>query len=108
MKGLANLMKQAQDMQNNLQKARDELEKMEINGEAGGGMVKLIMTGRHDVRKVEIDPTLLGSGTDKEMLEDLIAAAVNDAVRKVEKESKDKMSGMMGDINLPDGFKLPF
>ena len=103
--GLSGLMKQAQDMQENLQKAQEELQNLEITGESGGGMVKILMTGRHDVRKVDIDETVLN---DKEMLEDLIAAAINDAVRKVEENSKDKMSGLAGGLNLPEGFKLPF
>jgi DNA-binding YbaB/EbfC family protein len=107
MKGnLSNLMKQAQQFQENLQKAQAELANMEVTGESGAGMVKVVMTGRHDVRRVSIDPTLMGE--DKEMLEDLIAAAVNDAVRKVEKNSQDKLSGMTSGMNLPGGFKLPF
>lgn len=109
MKGaLSNLLKQAQQMQTNLQQAQEELERQEISGEAGGGMVKLIMNGRYDTRRVEIDPSLLAEGTDKEMLEDLITAAVNDAVRKVEAVSKEKMAGMVGGLNLPEGFKMPF
>ena len=100
--GLGNLMKQAQAMQENLQKAQEELAKMEITGESGGGMVKVVMNGRHDVKRVNIDDSLLKD--DKEMLEDLIAAAVNDAVRTIEKKSKETMSGM----NLPGGMKLPF
>ena len=106
--GLAGLMQQAQKMQENIKKAQEELEQMEIKGESGAGMVKIIMTGRHDVRQVEIDPSLIGAEADKEMLEDLIAAAVNDAVRKVEKESKEKMAGMVGGFGLPAGMKLPF
>jgi hypothetical protein len=104
--GLSNLMKQAQQIQNNLQKAQEELANVEVTGEAGGGMVKIVMTGRHDVKRVEIDPTLMTE--DKEMLEDLVAAAVNDAVRKVERTSQDKLSGMAGKLGLPDGMKLPF
>jgi DNA-binding YbaB/EbfC family protein len=104
--GLGNLMKQAQQMQANLQKAQEELEKMEVTGEAGGGMVQVAMTGRHDVRRVKIDASLMTE--DKEMLEDLVAAAVNDAVRKVEKTSKDKMAGMASGMGLPPGIKLPF
>ncbi|MDM8546555.1 YbaB/EbfC family nucleoid-associated protein [Candidatus Venteria ishoeyi] len=103
--GLSGLMKQAQEIQSNLQQAQEELQNLEVIGESGGGMVKVTMTGRHDVRHVELDPTTL---TDKEMLEDLIAAAMNDAVRKVEQNSKDKMSGLTGGLNLPDGFKMPF
>lgn len=104
--GISGLMKQAQKMQENLQKAQEELADMEVAGEAGGGMVSVIMTGRHDVKRVSIDPNLLSD--DKEMLEDLIAAAVNDAVRKVEKVSQEKLSGMTGGMELPGGFKLPF
>ena len=107
MKGaLAGLMKQAQQMQENLQKAQEELSRMEITGESGGGMVKVVMTGRHDVRRVNIDPSLMED--DKEMLEDLLAAAVNDAVRKVERASQEKMGGLTGGLNLPIGIKLPF
>lgn len=104
--GLGNLMKQAQQMQANMEKAQEELAKMEIVGEAGGGMVKITMTGRHDVKRVNIDAALLND--DKEMLEDLLAAAVNDAVRQVEKTSQEKMSGLTGGMNLPGGFKMPF
>lgn len=104
--GLGNLMKQAQAMQANIQKAQEELAKMEIEGQAGGGMVKVVMTGRHDVKRVEIDDSLLSD--DKDMLEDLIAAAVNDAVRNVEKTSKEQMSGLTDGMSLPGGFKLPF
>lgn len=104
--GLGNLMKQAQAMQANLQKAQEELAKMEITGEAGGGMVKVVMTGRHDVKRVSIDDSLLSD--DKEMLEDLIAAAVNDAVRTIETKSKETMSGLTAGMNLPAGMKLPF
>ncbi len=104
--GLGNLMKQAQKMQAEMQKAQEELANMEVTGESGGGMVKVVMTGRHDVKRVTIDEALLGD--DKEMLEDLIAAAVNDAVRQVEKSSQEKMSGMAAGLNLPGGMKLPF
>lgn len=104
--GLSNLMKQAQKIQDNFQKAQEELANMEIIGESGGGMVKITMTGRYDVRQVKIDPTLLTE--DQEMLEDLVAAAVNDAVRKVEKTSQDKLSGMANGFGLPPGIKLPF
>jgi DNA-binding YbaB/EbfC family protein len=103
--GLSGLMKQAQQMQSNLQKAQEEVEKMEVIGQSGGGMVKITMTGKHDVRRVEIDKDILD---DKEMLEDLVAAATNDAVRKLEVASKDKMSGVTGGMNLPAGMKLPF
>jgi DNA-binding YbaB/EbfC family protein len=107
MKGnLSNLMKQAQQMQENFQKAQEELANMEVTGEAGAGLVKVVMTGRHDMRRVSIDPSLMSE--DKEMLEDLITAAVNDAVRKIEKTSQDRLSGMTAGLNLPSGFKLPF
>ena len=106
MKGLGNLMKQAQEMQAKMQKAQEELANMEVTGESGAGLVKVVMTGRHDVRRVDIDPSLMGD--DKEMLEDLIAAAVNDAVRKIEQSSKDNMADMTSGLNLPPGFKLPF
>jgi hypothetical protein len=109
MKGaFSNILKQAQQMQTNLQQTQEELEKMELTGEAGGGMVKLIMSGGYDTHRVVLDPGLLTEGTDKEMLEDLIAAAVNDAVGKVEAARKEKMSGLMGGLNLPPGMKLPF
>jgi DNA-binding YbaB/EbfC family protein len=104
--GLSNLMKQAQQMQENLQKAQEEIASMEVTGEAGAGLVKVVMTGRHDVRRVNIDASLLSE--DKEMLEDLLAAAVNDAVRKVEKVSQERMVGLAGGLGLPAGFKLPF
>jgi DNA-binding YbaB/EbfC family protein len=102
MKGeMGNMMKQAQQMQANMEKAQQELALMEVTGQAGGGMVKITMTGKHDVKRVSIEDALFED--DKEMLEDLIAAAVNDAVRQVEKTSQDRMAGMM-----PAGMKLPF
>jgi len=108
--GLGNLMKQAQQMQEQMQRqlaqAQEELASLEITGEAGGGMVQVVMNGRHDVRRVSIDPSLMGD--DREMLEDLVAAAVNDAVRKVEQTTQQKMSGLTSGLNLPPGFKLPF
>lgn len=104
--GLGNLMKQAQEMQANLQKAQEELANMEVTGESGAGMVTVVMTGRHDVKQVSIDPSLLTEG--KDMLEDLIAAAVNDANRRVEEASKEKMAGMTAGMNLPGGMSLPF
>ena len=104
--GLGNLMKQAQAMQANLQKAQEEVAKLEVCGQSGGGMVKITMTGRHDVKRVEIDDSLMGD--DKEMLEDLIAAAVNDAVRNIELKTKESMAAATGGINLPPGMKLPF
>jgi len=105
--GLGNIMKQAQAMQENMQKAQEELANIEVTGESGGGLVKLTMTCRHDVRRVTIDPELLSDAEDKEILEDLVAAAMNDAVRKVEKTSQDKMAGLTGGLNIP-GMKMPF
>lgn len=103
---LNNLMKQAQQMQADMQKAQEELANMEVTGQAGGGMVSVIMTGRHDIKRVNIDDSLMAD--DKDMLEDLVAAAVNDAVRQVEKNSSERMSGMTAGMNLPAGMKLPF
>lgn len=104
--GLGNLMKQAQKMQENMQKAQEEIAGMEVTGQAGGGMVSVVMTGRHDVKRVSIDDSLMKD--EKEMLEDLLAAAVNDAVRQVEKRTQEKMSGMTSGMGLPPGFKMPF
>ena len=104
--GLGNLMKQAQAMQENLRKAQEELAGIEVNGSSGGGMVKVIMTCRHDIKKVEIDSTMMNED-DKEVLEDLVAAAVNDAVRKVEQTTQEKMAGLTGGMNVP-GLNLPF
>lgn len=104
--GLGNLMKQAQKMQEDLQKAQEEIANMEVTGQAGGGMISVLMTGRHDVKRVTIDESLMQD--DKEMLEDLIAAAINDAVRRIESETKERMSGMTGGLSLPPGMKLPF
>ncbi|MDH5394930.1 MAG: YbaB/EbfC family nucleoid-associated protein [Gammaproteobacteria bacterium] len=104
--GIGNLMKQAQKMQADMQKAQEEMAKMEVTGQAGGGMVSVVMTCRHDVKRVSIDDSLLSD--DKDMLEDLVAAAVNDAVRQVEKTTSEKMSGMTAGLNLPGGMKLPF
>jgi nucleoid-associated protein EbfC len=104
--GLGNLMKQAQAMQDNLRKAQEELAAVEVTGNAGGGMVSVVMTCRYDVRRVTIDPSLLAD--DKEVLEDLVAAAVNDAVRKIEKTTQEKMAGLTAGIGLPPGMKLPF
>jgi DNA-binding YbaB/EbfC family protein len=107
MKGaMGNLMKQAQKMQEDMQKAQEELARAEIVGESGGGLVKITMNGRHEVRRVEIDDSLVGD--DKEMLEDLIAAACNDAVHRIEEKSKEQMSGLTAGLNLPPGIKLPF
>lgn len=99
------LMKQAQQMQEKMQEAQSELANAEVEGEAGAGMVKVVMTGQHDVKRVTIDPDLLNE--DKEMLEDLLAAAVNDAVRKVEANNREAMSSMTAGMNIP-GFKMPF
>ncbi len=107
MKGnLANIMKQAQQMQENMKAMQEQLANIEIEGQSGAGMVKVVMTCRHDVKRVSIDPSLLGD--DKEMLEDLIAAAVNDAVRRVETTAQEKMGSLTGGLGLPPGFKLPF
>lgn len=107
MKGaLGNLMKQAQKMQEDLQRAQEELAKAEFTGESGGGLVKVTMNGRHEVRRVEIDDSLMGD--DKEMLEDLVAAACNAAVHRIEEQTKQQMSGMTAGLNLPPGFKMPF
>ena len=104
--GIGNLMKQAQKMQEDMAKAQEEMANIEVTGQSGGGMVSIVMTCRHDVKRVSIDDSLFTD--DKDMLEDLIAAAVNDAVRQVEKTSSDKMSGMTAGLNLPGGMKLPF
>ena len=103
---LSGLMKQAQQMQDNLKKAQDELAQMEVEGQSGAGLVKVTMTCKHDVKRVGIDPSLLGE--DKDMLEDLVAAAVNDAVRRVEAATQEKMSGLTMGLPMPPGFKLPF
>ena len=103
---LGNLMQQAQDFQENMQKAQDELAAMEVNGESGGGMVKIVMTGKREVRTVEIDDSLVGD--DKDMLQDLIAAAFNDAVHRVDKLKQDKMKDMTAGITLPGGMQMPF
>ncbi|MEP7180864.1 MAG: YbaB/EbfC family nucleoid-associated protein [Betaproteobacteria bacterium] len=103
---LAGLMKQAQQMQDNLKKAQDELAQTEVEGQAGAGLVRVTMTCRHDVKRVTIDPSLLGE--DRDMLEDLVAAAVNDAVRRVEATTQEKMAGLTTGLPMPPGFKLPF
>ena len=105
--GLGGLMKQAQKLQEDLQQAQNELATMEVVGEAGAGMVTVTMTGRHDVRRVHIDSTLLQE-PDRELIEDLVASAVNDAVRRVEEKIKDKFSGLTSGMGLPGGLKLPF
>jgi nucleoid-associated protein EbfC len=103
---LAGLMKQAQQMQENLKKAQDEIAVMEVEGQSGAGLVKVLMTGRHDVKRVSIDPSLLAD--DKDMLEDLVAAAVNDAVRRIEAATQERMAGVAGGMPLPPGVKFPF
>jgi hypothetical protein len=104
--GLGNLMRQAQQMQENMQKAQAELADIEVTGESGAGMVKVTLNGRNEAKKVEIEPKLLGE--DKDMLEDLLTAAINDAVRKVAARTQEKYSGLMSGLNLPPGVKLPF
>ena len=107
MKGqLAGLMQQAQRMQENMRKLQEELAAVEVEGQSGAGMVKVTMTCKHDVKRVKIDPSLLGD--DKEMLEDLVAAAMNDAARKVEAEVQERMGALAGGMGLPPGFTLPF
>lgn len=104
--GMAGLMKQAQQMQEKMQK---ELANAEVTGQSGGGLVSVVMTGRHDVKRVSIDQSLMSTDADdKEVLEDLIAAALNDAVRKIEQSSQEKMGGMTAGMQLPPGFKMPF
>ncbi|MEY3106340.1 MAG: hypothetical protein RIT35_506 [Pseudomonadota bacterium] len=103
---LGNIMQQAQKMQENLKKAQDELALIQVQGESGGGLVTIIMSGKREARKVTIDNSLLNE--DKDMLEDLVAAAINDAVNKVAKMKKDKMSDVTAGIPLPPGFNLPF
>jgi len=104
--GMGDLMKKAQEMQENMKKAQAEIANTEVVGESGAGLVKITLLGNHNVRKVEIDPSLMED--DKEMLEDLVAAAMNDAVRRVEEVNKSKMSGLTGGMDLPPGFKMPF
>jgi hypothetical protein len=106
MKGLSQLMRQAQEMQANMQKVQNELAATEVEGVAGGGMVKVVVTCKHEVRRVTIEESVLRD--DKEMLEDLVAAAFNDASRRVESTIAEKMSGMTAGLGLPAGFKLPF
>jgi hypothetical protein len=104
--GLGEMMKKAQEMQQNMQNAQKELANKEVTGESGGGLVQVIMRGTHEVNRIKIDPTLVGE--DKDMLEDLVAAAINDAVHKVEKSNAEVMQEMTSGLNLPPGFKLPF
>jgi len=104
--GIGNLMKQAQKMQEDMQKAQAEIATMEIEGQSGGGLVKVTMNGQHELRKVSIDDSLLGD--DKDMLEDLVAAAVNDASQRLAIASKEKLGGLTDGMELPPGMKLPF
>jgi nucleoid-associated protein EbfC len=104
--GLGNLMRQAQQMQDSMKKAQAELAALEVTGEAGAGMVKVTLNGHHEAKKITIEPKLLSE--DKDMLEDLLVAAVNDAVRKIAARSQEKYSGLMSGLNLPPGVKLPF
>ena len=104
--GMGNIMKQAQAMQEKMQRMQEEITRLEVTGEAGAGLVKVTMTGNHNVRRVSIDDSLMQD--DKEMLEDLIAAAINDAARRVEETSKEKMASVTGGMQLPPGLKMPF
>jgi len=103
---IGNMMKQAQAMQANMQKAQAEIALIEVIGESGGGMIKVTMTGKHEVKRVQIEPAIVSE--DREMLEDLIAAAINDAVHKVEARTTEKMGALMAGVQLPPGIKLPF
>lgn len=104
--GMGNLMKQAQKMQEDMQKAQEEIANMEIEGQSGGGLVKVVMNGQHELRRVSIDDSLVGD--DKDMLEDLVAAAVNDASQRLAAASKEKLGGLTAGMELPPGMKLPF
>lgn len=104
--GLGNLMRQAQQMQETMQKAQAELADLEVAGEAGAGMVRIVLNGRHEAKTITIEPKLLTE--DKDMLEDLVVAAINDAVRKIATRSQEKYAGLMSGLNLPPGMKLPF
>ena len=104
--GMGNMMKQAQQMQDRMQKVQDDLAKLEVTGEAGAGMVKVTMTCNHNVRRVDIDDTLMED--DKDMIEDLVAAAINDAVRRVQETTKEQMADVTGGMAMPPGFKMPF
>ena len=106
MANIGNMMKQAEALQRNMQKVQEEIGRMEVTGESGGGMVKVTMTGKHEVKRVQIEPAVIGE--DREMLEDLIAAAINDAVRRVETQSQQRMSELMSGLRLPPGMKMPF
>src|SRR5574338_575909 len=104
--GIGNLMKQAQLLQANMQKAQAEIAAMEVTGESGGGMVRITMNCKHEAKRVQIDPSV--PLDDREMIEDLVAAAINDASQRVEQETQQRMASVMGGMNLPPGFKLPF
>ncbi|MGH8501092.1 MAG: YbaB/EbfC family nucleoid-associated protein [Gammaproteobacteria bacterium] len=104
--GIGNLMKQAQKMQQDMAKAQEELAHMQVKGESGGGLVSVLMTGKHEVKRVTIDDSLVGD--DKDMLEDLVAAAINDAVHRLDESIKEKFAGLAQGMNLPPGLKLPF
>ncbi|MFY8349107.1 YbaB/EbfC family nucleoid-associated protein [Pseudoalteromonas sp. SSM20] len=104
--GMGNLMKQAQQMQDRMQKAQEEIKNMEVVGESGAGLVKVTMLGSHNVRRIEIDESLMED--DKEMIEDLVAAAINDAVRRVEEQTAERMQAVTGGMQMPPGFKMPF
>ena len=104
--GIGNLMKQAQQLQANMQKAQAEIAAMEVTGESGGGMVKVTLNGKHEAKRVQIDPSV--PLDDREMIEDLVAAAINDAVRRVEATTQEKMGGLTAGMPIPPGFKLPF
>jgi hypothetical protein len=104
--GIGNLMKQAQQLQANMQKAQAEIAAMEVTGESGGGMVKVTINGKHEAKRVQIDPSV--PLEDREMVEDLVAAAINDAVHRLEATTQERMAGLMGGMNLPPGLKLPF
>lgn len=106
MANFGNMMKQAEALQRNMQKAQEQIALMEVVGESGGGMVKVTMTGKHEVKRVQIEPAVIGE--DREMLEDLVAAAINDAVRRVETQSQQRMSELMSGLRLPPGMKMPF
>lgn len=104
--GMDDMMKKAQEMQGKMQEMQEQVAKLEVTGEAGAGLVKVLMTGRNDVKSIDIDPSLLAE--QKDVLEDLVAAAVNDAVRRVEEAKTQKMSGLTEGLNIPPGFKMPF
>src|SRR5690349_24417262 len=106
MRGGGNMMKQAMALQANMKKAQEEIAAMEVVGESGGGMVKVTMNGKHEVKRVQIEPSV--AGDDREMLEDLVAAAINDAVHKVDARVQEKMAALTAGLNLPPGMKLPF